>query len=354
MCSLFSIAADPVVDVLRPVVGMEGQDAEGERADERFEHGNHVVLGDPRNRRKLLVLRHFVDHVDHVGPLLSVTVTAVDGVDAYEARSALRPGSAPLPDRRRRRPGRPKRGPRVPVRPAPPQVVDVAVRNLRQALETLVAEDMVHAPQGPLRRRPRELAERLVHLGQQQCVGGCVDRREGPGGRTKPVVADVARAALLRDQPGQLGVRVAGDLGKELPHQALPGPRQADVVAEPDQRALNERVGGLAVAGGDVRRHVPVEEGADVVERPNPFGAECHDHAPMICSHPRSCSFPVGNRLPAHAHFSLDNAPPCQMFRQQPIFAMVAWWSFLLAHGSYGNFHPPYPETATEYGKRPH
>ena len=86
-----------VVDVLRPVVGMEGQDAEGERADERFEHGNHVVLGDPRNRRKLLVLRHFVDHVDHVGPLLSVTVAAVDGVDAHEARPALRPGSAPRP-----------------------------------------------------------------------------------------------------------------------------------------------------------------------------------------------------------------------------------------------------------------
>ena len=158
---------DPVVDVLRPVVGMEGQDAEGERADERFEHGNHVVVGDPGNGRKLLELRHFVDHVDHVGPLLSVAVTAVDGVDAHEARPTLRPGSAPLPDRRRRRPGRPKRGPRVPVRPAPPQVVDVAVRNLRQALETLVAEDMVHAPEGPLRRRPRELAERFVHLGQQ-------------------------------------------------------------------------------------------------------------------------------------------------------------------------------------------
>ena len=36
----------------------------------------------------------------------------------------------------------------------------------------------------------------------------CVDRRERPGGRTQPVVADPARAALLRDQPAQLGVRV--------------------------------------------------------------------------------------------------------------------------------------------------
>ena len=107
------------------------------------------------------------------------------------------------------------------------------------------------------------------------------------------MVADVARAALLRDQPAQLGVRVAGNLGKELPHPALPGPRQAEVVLEPDERTFNERVGGLAVVGGDVRRLVPAEEGADVVKRPNPFGAECHDHAPMICSHSGSCSLPV-------------------------------------------------------------
>ena len=122
------------------------------------------------------------------------------------------------------------------------------------------------------------------------------------------MVADAARAALLRDQPGQLGARVAGDLGEALPDQALPGPRQAEVVAEPAQRPLNERVGRLAVVGGDVRRLAPAEEGADVVEGANPFGAQCHDHAPMICSHPRSCSSPLGNRLPAHAHFSLDSA----------------------------------------------
>ena len=67
------------------------------------------------------------------------------------------------------------------------------------------------------------------------------------------------------------------------------------------------------------RRLAPVEEGADVVERPNPFGAECHDHAPMICSHSGSCSLPVGNRLPAHAHFSLDNAnPPLAALRLVP------------------------------------
>ena len=92
---------------------------------------------------------------------------------------------------------------------------------------------------------------------------------------------------------------------------ALAGPRQAAVVPEPDQRPLNECLGHLAVVGGDVRRLVPVEHGTDVVESPNLFGAECHDHAPMICSHPVSCSLPVGNQLPAHAHFSLDNADWC-------------------------------------------
>ena len=77
------------------------------------------------------------------------------------------------------------------------------------------------------------------------------------------MVADVARPALLGDRPGQLGVRVAGDLGKVPPDQALPGPGQAEVVAEPDQRPLNELVGRLAVVGGDVRPIAAAEEGAD-------------------------------------------------------------------------------------------
>ena len=63
------------------------------------------------------------------------------------------------------------------------------------------------------------------------------------------MVADPAGAALLGDQPGQLGGRVAGDLGEEPPHQPLADPRQAEVVAEADQRAVDEPVGGLAVVG---------------------------------------------------------------------------------------------------------
>ena len=115
------------------------------------------------------------------------------------------------------------------------------------------------------------------------------------------MVADAARATRCPISRGQLGIRVAGDLGEILPDQALPGPRQPEVVAETDQRQLKERVRRLAVVGGDLRLLAPVEEGADVVERANPFGAECHDHAPMMCSHPRSCSLPVGNRPRSHA-----------------------------------------------------
>ena len=40
----------------------------------------------------------------------------------------------------------------------------------------------------------------------------------------------------------------------------------------------------------------------------------------MICPHPGSCSLPVGNRLPAHAHFSLDNAFSCEVPEDQVTF----------------------------------
>ena len=122
------------------------------------------------------------------------------------------------------------------------------------------------------------------------------------------MVADAARAALLIDQPGQLGARVAGDPGEIPPDQALPGPRQPEVIAEPDQRPLNERVRRLPVVGGDLRGLAPAEEGADVVERANPFGCRVsrscsHDLlAPrfMLTSRwkpaPRSCSLLIGQR----------------------------------------------------------
>ena len=126
------------------------------------------------------------------------------------------------------------------------------------------------------------------------------------------MVADVARAVFLRDQPGQLGVRVAGDLGEGCSDQTLPGHREADVVPEPDQCGLNDRVGGLAVVGGVmVCRLVPVEEAADV--RRGSGSVRCRvsrSCSAMICSHPRSClSLETGFTL---THFSLDNAAPRQ------------------------------------------
>ncbi|MCE2423098.1 MAG: hypothetical protein J4G03_07320 [Gemmatimonadetes bacterium] len=43
---------------------------------------------------KLLVLGHFVDHVDYEHPLPAVAVAGVHGVEAHEAGAALRAGLA--------------------------------------------------------------------------------------------------------------------------------------------------------------------------------------------------------------------------------------------------------------------
>ena len=56
----------------------------------------------------------------------------------------------------------------------------MAVRDPRQTLEPLFAEDMEHAPQDPLRRRSEKLAEGNVHPGRTDGVGGGVDCWEGP------------------------------------------------------------------------------------------------------------------------------------------------------------------------------
>ena len=267
---------DFAVDVLRAVVGVEGLDGEGEGGDEVLQHGDHEVLADARNGSKVLELRDFVDHVDHAGPLPAVPLAAVDRVDAHEARLAQRARPAPRSDPRRRHLGSVQGGPCPPVGPASPEVVDVAVGDPRQALEALVAEHMKQAPQDPLRRGSRELAEGLVHLGQQGGVGGRVDGREGPGGRTQPVVADVARAALLGDQPGQLRVGVAGELGEELPDQALSRPRQAEVV-------------GCRRGCGSARCRVSRSCSHDLLAPPLRLTSRWK-------SDPRLCSFLVGQR----------------------------------------------------------
>ena len=145
------------------------------------------------------------------------------------------------------------------------------------------------------------MAARFVDLGQQRDVGAGIAACEGPRRGLLAVVAYVAGPAVLGDQPAQLRWGQAGHLAQELPDPALVRPPKAVVVPEPDQRPPDEGVGGVAVRKVEVRRLVTLQEGAELVESPNPFGAKCHDHPPRMSSPLGSCSLLAGNPSPAHA-----------------------------------------------------
>ena len=95
---------DPVDDVLRTVVGVEGLDGEGEGGEE----GNEVELGDSHDGAEVLGLGHLVDEVDDVDPLLFVPITEVDGIDVQVTRSAVRSGLSALADAHRGETGLPE------------------------------------------------------------------------------------------------------------------------------------------------------------------------------------------------------------------------------------------------------
>ncbi len=181
----------------------------------------------------------------------------------------------------------------------------MAVGDAGEPFETPVAVDMVHAPQDHLGRGSGELAEGLVDLGQQGGVKVGVAAREGPGGGLLAVVADPPGPAVLLDEAGDLGPRVARHLLDEALYQALLIPLEA-MELEADQRPADEVVGGVPAGEPEVRRLATVQEGPDLVESAYPFGAKCHDHPPMISSPRASGSSLAGNRLPAQAHLSLD------------------------------------------------
>ena len=78
------------------------------------------------------------------------------------------------------------------------------------------------------------------------------------------------------------------------------------VMLEADQRPAREGLGEAAVGELEIGWFFAVEEGPDLVERSNPFGAKCHDHPPMISSPRTSGSSPAGNQPPVRAHVPLD------------------------------------------------
>ena len=274
------------------------------------ELGEEEVFGDAGDGGKVLELRDFVDDVDDVDPLLPAAVALVDGVDVQEAGPPAGPGLAPGADGD---PGgaRPAQGEAAgAVGPSLSEVVDVAVGDGGEALEARIAVDLELTPEELLGGGSGEVAAELVDLGQQGDIVRSVAAREGPGRGLAAAVADLAGPAVLRDQPGELGGRQAGHLAQKPSEEALGGSPEA-VVAEADQRAADEGVGGVAVGEVDLDRVVAFEEGPDLVEGPNLFGAERHDHPSMICSPRLPCSSLAGKRLPAHAHLSLDKTDGC-------------------------------------------
>ena len=296
---------DEAVDVLAAVVGVEGVDGEGEGGEEGFEARDEEVLGDARYGSKVLELRDFVDDVDEVDPLPAAVVAQVDGVDAQMAGLAVGLRLAADSDGDGRGPGLAEGEAAGAVGSGLAEVVDVAVGDGGEALEAPVLVDVEHAPEDHLGGGPGGLAEGLVDLGQQGGVTGRVAALEGVGRGLAAVVPDVPGPAVLGDETVRLSPGEARHLLDESPQQPLVGLPEA-VVLESDQRAAHEGVGGGPVGELEVRRLAAVQEGADLVEGANPFGAKCHDHPPMISPPRTSGSSPAGNRIRVQAHLPLD------------------------------------------------
>ena len=76
---------DLAVDVLRAVVGVEGQDGEGEALEEGFEYRQQEAFGDALDRADELELGDRIDEVDVVEPLDAVQIPLMDRIDPQEA-----------------------------------------------------------------------------------------------------------------------------------------------------------------------------------------------------------------------------------------------------------------------------
>ena len=97
-----------VVDVLRPVVGMQPVDHAREGAQHSLQQRPQRVLGNPLHAADELDLRHLVHHVDAIDTLNFILVPSVRGGHPQPTRLPARRGSLALRDRDcRRARGRP-------------------------------------------------------------------------------------------------------------------------------------------------------------------------------------------------------------------------------------------------------
>ena len=83
---------DAVVDVLRAVVGVEAQGAEGKALEQRFEHRNQERLRDALDRADALELGDLIDQIEVIQGLDAVQIALVDSIDADEAGTTLGAG----------------------------------------------------------------------------------------------------------------------------------------------------------------------------------------------------------------------------------------------------------------------
>ncbi len=299
---------DLAVDVLGAVVGVEAQHLEGAGLDELLEHRHETPLGDGPYRRHVLPLQHLVHEVDVVHALLAVFVPLVHRVHPQVARLPLRLGLASFPDPDRGRPRLLEAGAAPPVGGRLAQVVELAVRDGRQALEALVGVLLEHPPHDGARRVSAHLAQCRIDLGQKPDVG----LRVAPPERVRRLAAAVANAAglpVLPDQPRHLRLGFPDHLHQVAPDHALVAPRKRPV-AELDQRLTDELVARSAVHQHEVHRLVAGQETADLDKTLKSACLERHNHPPMIPDPNGSRSPLVGLTTHAHAHFSLDSAIP--------------------------------------------
>ena len=303
MWSLVSSAATRWLMYSEPLSAWKPLTWKGKALMEGFELGDEEVLGDAADGSKVVELRHFVDDVDDVDPLLAALV---DGVDAEEAGPPVGPGLAAGADGHRGRRGRAEGEAAEAVRPGRAEVVDVPLEMVARRSKRVSPKTSYCRRRTSLSAGPEGCPHAPSTSASSAMSAAGIAAREGPRPGLLAVVAYVAGPAVLRDQPAQLRWGQAGHLAQELPDPAFVRPPKAVVVLEPDQRPPDEGVGGVAVRKVEVRRLVTLQEGAELVERPNPFGAKCHDHPPRMSSPLGSCSLLAGNPSPAHAHLSLE------------------------------------------------
>ena len=196
-------AGELAVDVLRAIVGVEGQHGEGEAVEEGFEDGQQEAFADALERADELELGDLIDQIDVVETLDAVQI-------ARWTESTRRKPGWPLGAGLRRSPMLTLTGCVLSTGAAPAlvglglsEVVEVAVGDTRQARVAPIAEEHVGALTELAGGGAGEGGVQGVDLGEQQDILTGIAARERLVGSTAAII-DPASGAEPGDQPGHL------------------------------------------------------------------------------------------------------------------------------------------------------